>query len=257
MHLKPAVWRAQCRVCGSSMQDTQFITPQELILIWLLSSMFTKHHPSQYHTNGCQWVQNNSAHPSNVGLALLLYVGPWPIIFNYLWEGQEIMRATSPKASRTSPNAHFRSRQCAETNDMGNLFINVHPSNPELSSFHDGNCLLIASTVTPDSLRHMFLSVVASGRTRSSRKALYDCFTCTFHIAFHGIWAKQNLNLTYRFHVSWWNLEVSKSLAASLECIVCHFDQYGVNWMANLICLCELTIVIARLPSVFRMAKAV
>jgi len=57
--------------------------------------------------------------------------------------------------------------------------------------------------------------------------------------------------------VSWWNLEVPKSLSASLERFVCHFGQYGSTWKSNMILLRELTIVIPRLPSLFRMAKAV
>jgi len=60
-----------------------------------------------------------------------------------------------------------------------------------------------------------------------------------------------------RFHVSWWNSEVSKFFAASLERFVCRLCQYGSTWMSNLIFLCEITIVIPRLPCLFRMAKAV
>jgi hypothetical protein len=51
-------------------------------------------------------------------------------------------------------------------------------------------------------------------------------------------------------------LEVSKSLADSLERLVCHFGQYGLNWISNIIFLCKLTIVIPQLPCLFRMAKA-
>jgi len=57
--------------------------------------------------------------------------------------------------------------------------------------------------------------------------------------------------------VSWWNSEVSKSLAVYLERFVCPFGQYGSTWMSNMIFLCEHTIVIPRLPCLFRMSKAV
>jgi len=57
--------------------------------------------------------------------------------------------------------------------------------------------------------------------------------------------------------VSWWNLEVSKSLSACLERFVCHFSQYGFNWISSIIFLGTLTIVIPQLPCIFRMANAV
>jgi len=57
--------------------------------------------------------------------------------------------------------------------------------------------------------------------------------------------------------MSWWNSEVSKSSSASLERFVCHFCQYGSTSMSNMIFLSELTIVIPRLPCLFRMCKAV
>jgi len=103
----------------------------------------------------------------------------------------------------------------------------------------------------------MLLRDVADGNTGSSRNALYDHRSSRFDIAFHGIWAVTNPNMRYRFHVSWWNSEVSKSLSASLERFVCRFGQYGLNWMSNLNFICKLTIVIARLPCLFKMAKAV
>jgi hypothetical protein len=55
----------------------------------------------------------------------------------------------------------------------------------------------------------------------------------------------------------WWNSEVSKSLAASWEHSISHFGQSEANRISNMIFLCELTIVIHRLPCLIRMAKAV
>jgi len=140
---------------------------------------------------------------------------------------------------------------------MANLFVDVHLSKAKLNLFRDGNCFLIVSTVSAYSPPQMLLRVVADGSTRSSRNALYDRRSSRFDIAFHGIWANTNPNMRYRFHVSWCNSEVSKSLSASLERFVCRFGQYGLNWMSNLYFLCTLTIVIPRLPCLFKMAKAV
>jgi len=103
----------------------------------------------------------------------------------------------------------------------------------------------------------MLLGVVADGSTWSSATALYDRRSSRFNRAFHRISAETNRNLRMRFHVSWWNSEVSKSVTASLEHFVCHFGQYGSTWMSNVIWLSEHTIVIPRLHCLFSMAKAV
>jgi len=141
------------------------------------------------------------------------------------------------------------------TDVMVSLFVDLHPSRANLPLYHDGNCFLIASMVRAYSLRQMLLRVVVDRSTRSSRDVLYDRHSSSFDIAFHGMWAETNLNMGSRFHMSWWNSEVSKSLSASLERFVCHFGQYGSTWMSNVIFLCKLTIAIARLPSLLRMAK--
>jgi len=143
------------------------------------------------------------------------------------------------------------------THVMANLFVDVHPSKAKLTLFRNGNCFLIESTVSAYSLRQMLLRVVADGSTRSSRNAVYDCRSSRFDIAFHGICAETHPNMRYRFHVSWWNSQVSKSLAASLERLVCHSSQYGTTWMSNMTWLYELTIEFPRLPCLLKMAKAV
>jgi len=140
---------------------------------------------------------------------------------------------------------------------MATLFVEVHLSKAKLTLFHIGNCFLIASTVSAYSLRQMLLRIVADGRTRLSHNALYDRRSSRFDIGFHGICAKTNANIRWRLDVSWWNSEVSKSLAASLGRFVCHFGQYGLNWMSNMIFLCKLTIVIPRRACLFSMAEAV
>jgi len=78
---------------------------------------------------------------------------------------------------------------------MASLFVDVHRSKPKLASFHHGNCFLIASTVSAYSLRQMSLQVIADGRTRSSRNALYDRRSSRFDIAFHGMYAETNPNM--------------------------------------------------------------
>jgi len=140
---------------------------------------------------------------------------------------------------------------------MVNLFVDVHPSKAQLTLFRNCNCFLIASTGSVYSLRQMLLRVVADGSTRSWRNAFYDHRSSRFDIAFHGICAGTNPNMRYQFHVSWWNSEVSKSLAASLERFVCHSSQYGTTWMSNMTWLSEITIVIPPLPCLLSMAKAV
>jgi hypothetical protein len=57
--------------------------------------------------------------------------------------------------------------------------------------------------------------------------------------------------------MSWWNLELSKSSAASWECFVCHCGQYRSMRMSNINSLWELTIVIPRPPYLVRMANVV
>jgi len=143
------------------------------------------------------------------------------------------------------------------TDIIASLFIDVHPSKAKLTLFRSGNCFIIASTVSAYCLRQMLLRVVADGRTRWSHNALYDRRSSRFDIAIYRICAETNPNMRYWFHVSWWNSEVSKSLSASLERFVCHFSQYGLNWISNMVFLCKLTIVIPRLSCLFRMAKAV
>jgi len=46
IHLKPAVWRVPCMVCGSSIHATQFRTPQGLIVAHKSLSNLRKHYQS-------------------------------------------------------------------------------------------------------------------------------------------------------------------------------------------------------------------
>jgi len=140
---------------------------------------------------------------------------------------------------------------------MASLFVDVHQSKAKPTSFRDSNCFLIAFTVSAYSLLQMLLRDIPDVSTTSSRNALYDRRSSRFDIAFDGIWAETNPNMRQRFHVSWRYSEVSKSFAASFEHFVCHFCQSGSTCMSNLIFLCELTIVIPRLPCLSRIAKAV
>jgi len=143
------------------------------------------------------------------------------------------------------------------TDVMAILFVDVHPSKAKLTLFHIGNCLLIASTGSAYSLRQMLLRVLADGRTRSSCNALYDHRCTRFDILFHGICAETNPNMSFRFHLSWSICEVPKPLAASLERFVCHFGQYELNRISNMIFLCKLNIVILQLLCLLKMANAV
>jgi len=112
---------------------------------------------------------------------------------------------------------------------MANLFIDVHPSKAKLTLFLDMNCFLIVSTVSENSLRQMLLSMLADGSTNTLHDELYDRCNSRFDIAFHGLWGETNPKKRYQFQVSWWNLAVSKSFAASLERSVSPFSQYKFN----------------------------
>jgi hypothetical protein len=70
---------------------------------------------------------------------------------------------------------------------MGSAFINVHPSKAKANLFHDGNCFVIASTVSAYSLQSVLVRVLVDGSTRSVDIALYDHCSSRFHIAFHGL----------------------------------------------------------------------
>jgi len=140
---------------------------------------------------------------------------------------------------------------------MANLFINVHLSKAKLPLFRDGNYFLIASTFSAYSPQQMLLRFGADSSNRSSRNTLYDRRSSRFDIAFHGMSAETNPNMRYRFHVSCWYSELSKCLSANLERLICHFTQDGSSWMWNLDFLCKLTIVISRLPCLYKMANAV
>jgi hypothetical protein len=78
---------------------------------------------------------------------------------------------------------------------MARSFVDVHPSKAKLTFCRNGNGFLIASTVSVYSLRQMLLRVVADGRTRLSRNAVYDRPSWRFDIAFHGIYAETNPNM--------------------------------------------------------------
>ena len=115
------------------------------------------------------------------------------------------------------------------TDVIADLFLDVHPSKAKLTLFVDGNCFLIAFTVSVYSLRQILLRVLADGNTNSLRNALHDCRSSRFDIEFHGISAEKKPNMRYRFQVSWWNSAVWKSFAASLERFVCQFSKYTWN----------------------------
>jgi len=73
------------------------------------------------------------------------------------------------------------------TDVIANLFVDVYPSQAKLTLFLDGNCFLIASTVSEYSLRQRLLRVLADGSTSSLRNALYERCSSMIEIAFHGM----------------------------------------------------------------------
>jgi len=57
---------------------------------------------------------------------------------------------------------------------MDSVLVDVHPAEAKLSSFCDGICFLIASTVSAYSLRQKLLRILADGSTWSSSNAVYN-----------------------------------------------------------------------------------
>jgi len=83
------------------------------------------------------------------------------------------------------------------TDAIANLFVDVHPSKAKLRLFPDGNCFLIASTVSVYSLRQILLRVLgdSEGNTNLHHNALYDHRSSRFDIMFHGISAETQPNM--------------------------------------------------------------
>jgi len=73
------------------------------------------------------------------------------------------------------------------TDIIANLFIDVHLSKAKLTLFLDGNCFLIASTVSVDPLQQILLRVLAESNTNLLRNALYDRRSTRFDIVFDGM----------------------------------------------------------------------
>jgi hypothetical protein len=70
---------------------------------------------------------------------------------------------------------------------IANVFVDVHPSKAKLTVFLDGNCFLIASTVSVYSLQQILLRVLADGNTKSLCNPLYERHGSRFDISFDGI----------------------------------------------------------------------
>jgi hypothetical protein len=81
------------------------------------------------------------------------------------------------------------------TNVIANLFVDVNPSKAKLTLFLDGNCFLIASTVSGYSLRQILLRVLADGNPKLLCKALYEHRSSWFDIVFHGISGETKPNM--------------------------------------------------------------
>jgi hypothetical protein len=73
------------------------------------------------------------------------------------------------------------------TDVIANLFVDAHPSKAKLTLFLDGNCFLIASTVSVYSFWQILRRVLADSKTNWLRNALYDRRNWRFDIALHGI----------------------------------------------------------------------
>jgi len=73
------------------------------------------------------------------------------------------------------------------TDDIADLFVDVHLSKVKLTSFLDGNCFVIASTVSEYSLWQMLVRVLADGNPSSQHNALNNHEISRFDIVFNGM----------------------------------------------------------------------
>jgi len=73
------------------------------------------------------------------------------------------------------------------TDVIATLFIDGHLSKAKLTLFLDGNCFLIASTVSVYSIWKMLLRVLADASINSHSNGLHDHYSSRFDIGFHGI----------------------------------------------------------------------
>jgi hypothetical protein len=118
---------------------------------------------------------------------------------------------------------------------MASLCMDVNLSNAKLTLFCYRVFFSIASTFSGYSTLQQLLMVLADSTTRSWCIALFDRENSTFDISFQAICAETNPNRRWRFHMCGWNSEVSNTSAASLERFVCHFGQYWLTWIWNMI----------------------
>jgi len=78
---------------------------------------------------------------------------------------------------------------------MASLFIDVHLLKAQLSLFRDGNCFIIASPISDNSLCQSLLEVEADSTTESLCNPLHDCRSLRFDTAFDEIWVETNPNM--------------------------------------------------------------
>lgn len=67
---------------------------------------------------------------------------------------------------------------------MANVFTDVHLFKAKLHLYLDGNCFLIASTVSGYFLRQILLRVLADGSTSLLHNALHDPYSSWLAIVF-------------------------------------------------------------------------
>jgi len=73
---------------------------------------------------------------------------------------------------------------------MAHSFVDLLPSEAKLNIFLDGNCFLIASTVTEYFLQQILVRVLADGSIRLLCNAFYDRRSSMFDVVLDGIWAE-------------------------------------------------------------------
>jgi len=103
----------------------------------------------------------------------------------------------------------------------------------------------------------IFLRVLADGSTSSLWNALYIHHRSRFDIASQGIWAKRILTWGSDSTCLGEILKLQSSLLTVWSIVSVNCMNIGKIWLSNMNFLCELTIVIARLPCLLNIAQGV
>ena len=75
---------------------------------------------------------------------------------------------------------------------MATFFVDFQKSKAKPTLFLGGNCFLIASTISENSLQQMLLSVLVDSSIKPHSNRSYDLCSTRFGMVFHAIRGKMN-----------------------------------------------------------------